>query len=437
MASQVKSSNNRSSYAFLIGLVAAAGVAVSMDGWGRFMVGASPIAVQSAGGVRFAPVATRELTEQDLEAARVAWRYFELNTRAETGLVDSVAGFPSGTLWDQGSYLFALASAEALELISPTEFERRVEAFLESLSLLPLFDGALPNKAYNTVTLEMVGYDNSVSERGIGWSALDIARLLTALRVLERREPKFGHQIRAVLERWDLDAMTSEGTLTGATVEGLETIHLQEGRIGYEQYAARAAAMWGLDVTTAISAAPIMEWQRVNNVDVPIDRRSHSAFKAITPTLSEPYILMGLELGLDSEASVLASRVYEAQWRRSRDTGIATMVSEDHINQAPHFLYSSVYSNGQPWAVVSEDGETHPELRTVSLKAVFGWDALFDTDYTEQLRSDLADLADHGGWYAGRYEASKQVNDVLALNTNAVVLEAVHFIQNGPLWRTR
>ena len=436
MPSQVKPSNNRSSYAFMFGLVAAAGFAIATDGWGRFMASTSHIAVQSLGEARHVPTAPRELTAQDMADARVAWRYFEQNTRPETGLVDSVAGFPSGTLWDQGSYLFALLSAKELGLISGFQFDKRVSAFLDTMALLPLFDGVLPNKAYNTITGEMVDYDNTVSDRGVGWSALDIARLLTAFRVLERRAPEYGAQVRAALSNWQLEKMATAGSLTGAALEGEATVYPQEGRIGYEQYAARAAAMWGLDVSSAISASAIMDWQQIEGVDVPIDRRSSSAFRAITPTLSEPYLLLGLEMGLDSEAQILASRVYDAQWRRYRETGKLTMVSEDHINQAPYFLYSSVFSNGNEWAVVSEDGTQFDALRTVSLKAVFGWDALYDNEYTGMLRDTLSHLASSGGWMAGEFEVDGQKNDVLALNTNGIVLEAIHFMAHGPLWQT-
>eukprot|EP00581_Thalassiosira_minuscula_P023576 CAMPEP_0184427622 /NCGR_PEP_ID=MMETSP0738-20130409/185902_1 /TAXON_ID=385413 /ORGANISM="Thalassiosira miniscula, Strain CCMP1093" /LENGTH=68 /DNA_ID=CAMNT_0026791253 /DNA_START=49 /DNA_END=251 /DNA_ORIENTATION=+ len=68
------------------------------------------------------------------------------------------------------------------------------------------------------------------------------------------------------------------------------------------------------------------------------------------------------------------------------------MVSEDHIDQAPHFLYSAVYGNGVDWAVLAEDGSLHPELRTVSLKAAFGWNALYGNGYTDGIVSGLQDL---------------------------------------------
>ncbi|MEM6618972.1 MAG: DUF3131 domain-containing protein, partial [Pseudomonadota bacterium] len=230
-------------------------------------------------------------------------------------------------------------------------------------------------------------------------------------------------------------AMAADGELTGATRENGETRYLQEGRIGYEQYGARASALWGLDVIPAMSAARIIDWRRAAGVDVPSDRRDHNSFGSITPTLSEPYMLQGLELGLDAESARLATAVYRAQEARFRREGHLTLVSEDHLDRAPRFVYNSVFSNGRPWAVVTESGEHHPDMRTVSLKAAFAWNALYDTDYTAQALTQLADLATDGGWYAGRYEASGELNDVLALNTNAVVLEAIHYKAFGPLWQ--
>lgn len=425
-------SSNRSSFLFLAGLAVAAGLAISGDGLQRYfyMQGGAEIPMAEA----YVRPPTQQLTADDRHAARVAWRYFERNYRPESGLVDSVAGFPSGTLWDQGSYLFALLSAKALGVIPAAQFHERAASLLAALERLPLFDNKLPNKVYHSQTLEMVDYKNAAVPDGVGWSALDVARLLTALRVLEQRNPTYGPQIRQLLNRWDLSSIASAGRLQGAEREGDDIIYRQEGRIGYEQYAARATALWGLDTLAAGSARGIMEWQEISSVDVPIDLRRASTFRSITPTLSEPYFLQGLELGFDQEGAALARRVYQAQENRHTETGQMTMVSEDNINQAPYFLYSSVYSNGSEWAVVSEDGEHYPELRTISLKTAFAWDALFDTDYTQLVRASLSDLETPDGWASGRYEETGEINSVVTANTNAVVLEAIHFRANGPLW---
>lgn len=429
-------SKNRSSLLFVLGLIAAAVATISLDGLGRVFFGHTRDKLDLSLSTPIAAVDPSPLNAADKHAAQVAWRYFAQNTRPETGLVDSVAGFPSATLWDQGSYLLALSSAHALNLVGTAEYDARLNRFLLSLAKIPLFEGKLPNKVYHTETLEMVDYENNTTADGVGWSALDICRLLAGLRILERRDPKYGDQIRGLLSGWELDALTYQGELTGAARENGETIHPQEGRIGYEQYAARAAALWGLDVIRAISAERILNWKTIAGVRVPVDLRNYNTFRTIAPTLSEPYFLQGLELGLDSESKLLAAQVYLAQEARFSRTGTPTMVSEDHINQAPYFLYSSVHSKGEPWTVVTEKGEIHNDKRTISLKAVFAWDALYKRPYTNSLRPQLAHLAGPGGWAAGVYEATNTSNDVLTLNTNAVVLEALHYSAFGPLWQT-
>jgi hypothetical protein len=380
----------------------------------------------------------RPLTLADRSAAERAWRYMRNNTQPETGWVDSVAGFPSSTLWDQGSYLLALVAAERLKIIDKDEFDTRISQLLESFERIALFDGKLPNKVYNTKTLEMVDYANQPTPDGIGWSALDVARMLLAFRILEKRNPEYGHRIRTLLSRWDIQAMGLEGELWGALREGGKTVLKQEGRLGYEQYGARAAAMWGMDVLQAVSARRALKWVDVNNIEVPADIRRSDVFRAITPILSEPYILQAVEMGLDSENKIMAERVYHAQEARHGQTGFLTAVSEDHIDQAPHFLYSTVFSNAEPWAVVTESGAFYPQLRTISVKASFAWNALYNTEYTKLLRKRIAGIGEvEKGWPAGIYETDGSLNDIYTLNTNAVVIEAIHYIENGPLWSVR
>lgn len=208
----------------------------------------------------------------------------------------------------------------------------------------------------------------------------------------------------------------------------------------FEEKAALREAANGapLDVLQAVSSRRAMDMVDVAGIKIPADIRTADVFHAITPILSEPYVLQAMELGLDGENRIMAESVYRAQEARYERTGIPTAVSEDHINQAPYFLYSSVYSNGEAWAVVTEDGDFHPELCTQSVKASFAWDALYNTDYTDMLRSQIEDIGSADkGWPAGIYEADGSVNDVYTLNTNAIVIEAVHYMAHGPLWTLR
>lgn len=109
MSTTSRSTGNRSSLVFLAGLALAAGIAVSGDGLQHYLLSRGGVAIDLDSA--YQRQQERSLTPQDIHAAKVAWRYFETNYRSESGFVDAVAGFPSGTLWDQ-----ALTSLRFLRL---------------------------------------------------------------------------------------------------------------------------------------------------------------------------------------------------------------------------------------------------------------------------------------------------------------------------------
>lgn len=428
-------SNLRSSTVFAAGLLFAGGYAAFHDG---FLIDLRAHAAPQISESRSGDVVVREpapLSARQREMAQAAWSYLARNTQPESGWVNAVEGYPSATLWDQGSYLLGLMSAYRLDIVTGGETDRRIAAFLDGLARIELFDGRLPNKAYDTRSLRMTDYANQPEPDGIGWSSLDIARLLLALRVVERHLPHFGEKIRETLASWDLSAMAQGGRLMSADGTAADYRLLQEGRLGYEQYGARAAALWGVDVVRAMSAEPIFTWHDLDGIDIPIDMRRAATFEAITPVLSEPFLLIAFELGLDTETRVFAQQLLRAQEARWRETGMLTAVSEDHLDEAPYFAYSSVFSNGTEWAVVNEGGDRYDHLRTLSTKAAIGWSALFSTPYTDRLHEAAAALYAPGqGFIAGRYEHDGSENTSLTLNTNGIVLEALHHIAFGPLW---
>ncbi len=132
---------------------------------------------------RLVKTAPRPLSDQEKEWARIAWSYFESNYRESTGMVDSVKDYPATTMWDAASYLMALISALRLNIISENIFHTRLGKFFDAFEKLELFDGKLPNKFYHTLTLEMVTAKNMPTDRGIGWSAIDMGRLLTPFNI--------------------------------------------------------------------------------------------------------------------------------------------------------------------------------------------------------------------------------------------------------------
>lgn len=372
---------------------------------------------------------------QDMAHAQIAWQYFVNNTDPETGLVNSTDNYPSTTMWETGSYFVATMSANRLGLIDEAEAVVRIELVLETLIEMRLFDDALPNKAYNVRTGALVNYANEPVERGLGWSALDIARMVAALGHVNANYPALAAKTAQVIDRWDLAQMVEDGQLIGGNIADGKVRRDQEGRVGYEQYAAKAMMLFGFDTYRAYDAQSHLMVRDVEGHPIPVDTRLH---RNITPafTVSEPYLFDGLEFGFDARSARFATSIYAAQEARYRNTGILTAVSESHIDVAPYFIYSSVWGGGADWAVMSFGGDRLDSKRTITTKVAFAWDALFGTDYTRELVAAIAPLGDPArGWPEGIYEADGSTNSSVTVNTNAVVLAALAFRAHGPLIR--
>jgi hypothetical protein len=378
---------------------------------------------------------TGETTAQDLAFAQIAWRYFANNTNADTGLVNSADKYPSTTMWETGSYFIAVISADLLGLIERDEAQARISLAIDTLTKMRLFDDILPNKAYNVQTGELVDYSNKPTDRGLGWSALDIARMVGALGQVKHHFPDLAPQVAGLMEIWDLDQMVNDGRLIGGNIADDKLRYDQEGRVGYEQYAAKAMMLFGYDMYRAYHTEETLMVREVEGFPVPVDNRLH---RNITPafTVSEPYVFDGLEFGFDARSHRFATAIYKAQEARFQSTGILTAVSESHLDEAPYFAYSSVWGGGAPWAVMSFKGERLDSKRTITTKTAFAWDALFGTDYTRELITNLAPLGDpERGWPEGIYEADGSTNGSVTTNTNAVVLASLAFKAYGPLIR--
>ncbi|MGF1901301.1 DUF3131 domain-containing protein [Aliivibrio sifiae] len=379
---------------------------------------------------------SRILTQEEYQWANTAWQYFENNYQENTGLVNSVDGYESTTMWDTASYIMGLISAEKLNVITDDVFTIRMEKVLQTLARLPLVDNRLPNKAYNTVTLEMVDYSNKPTPNGIGWSAIDIGRILVPMNIIVWQYPQFNKQVNNVLNAWHVGDMIKEGYLYGSRLstssDGFELV--QEGRIGYEEYAAKSMSLMGRDVFNAMKYIDYLEFKTISGVEVPTDLRDPAKYHAHNYVVSESYILDGLEFGADSVSKIFAHRVYQAQEARYNDTGIVTAVSEDNLDQAPYFVYNTVFSDGKEWNAITDTGEDASEFKSLSTKAAFGWYALYKTDYTEVLIQEAQTLfSEDKGWYSGRYELTGEINKAITANTNGIVLESLAYIENGSL----
>ncbi|MGP2410053.1 DUF3131 domain-containing protein [Yersinia sp. 2553 StPb PI] len=423
----------RSYLAMVIGILIAFSIVLYVEKNSQDMED-SRVHITTSIGRPLTPV-PRPLSSEEVIWAKAAWQYFINNTQP-SGLVNSVDKFPSSTMWDTSSYFMALISAQRIGIIQQDEFDTRISNALGALAKLPLFEGKLPNKAYNTQTLSMVNYINQPSTKGIGWSAIDISRMMVPLNILVWSYPQHAVEVNKVISRWQLDALVVDDQLQGSVVDDktqLISLH-QEGRMGYEQYAARILQLVGINASLALDYTVHLQFIKVEGILVPDDDRVSQKEGANTFIVSEPYILTGLELGFDLYSSELAWRVFKAQENRFQRTAIYTSVSEDHVDQAPFFIYSTLHYANEDWAVITDKGESVNQLRQLSTKSAFSWYALWRTPYSEQTRNQLNSLMDSNkGWYSGIYEVNNKINTSLNANTNGVVLESLAFIKGGKL----
>lgn len=102
--------------------------------------------------------------------------------------------------------------------------------------------------------------------------------------------------------------------------------------------------------------------------------------------MSESYAMDALEHGVNSENKPLLETIYQVQQRRWEQNSIVMAVSEDNIDGKPYFVYNTIFSDGIPWAAITDKGEDMSALRTVSVKAAISMAYLFpEREYSKVL----------------------------------------------------
>lgn len=395
------------------------------------------------------PGRTGPLQPDERQLAEAAWRYVVNNTQAQTGLVNAADNYPSTTLWDSGSAIGAIISAEGLGLIGREEASSRLGRMLDTLGSIPLFRDTCPNKAYNTITAQPVTYANEPGE--IGCSALDVGRALYWMRVVQQRHPELAEKAAATVTHWKPGNLVRDGSLYGAAPKGgQEFEYLQEGRLGYEEYGAKAFRLWGFDTAKAAQAEPY-GLISLYGVRLPYDARDPRSTGAHNYVVTESYVLDGIEYGWDEPDDVSsgpfehtsgwiargAQRIFEVQKRRYERTGILTARTEHQLAGPPYFVYDTVYSDGMPWATITDTGEVHPETAAVALKGAIGLWVLWKTDYTDKLFAAVKDAYDPAkGIYEGLLEKDGSRIGAFTANNNGIILASLLYKLDGKILRS-
>lgn len=378
------------------------------------------------------PVPVARATEDQLfnEAARAAWAQVNRHYQPSTGLAYAQPTWAYPTPWDIASSLAAYYSARGLGLISDAEYKNRASRLLETMKKARLYNGVAYGRNYDATSGELVGPDQKPHPNGTGFSAMDLGRLLVVLAIVAKHDPELAEAARAVASRLDAKYIVRDGYLIGTEVnpKSRKPEEYQEGRLGYEQYAATGFAFWNMRAAGALSGRANAKKARVLGIPITADKRG------LDRMTSEPFIMHGLEIGWDADMREMAWQTLSAQAARFARTGQITIVSEDAINQAPHyFYYYCVYCSGKPFVInVHTPGLNLNAPRWVSTKAAFGWHALLPNKYTWQaVEAVRPALSAQSGWASGVFEGSKKSTETFSLNTAAIILEAALYRKTG------
>ncbi|MGF1730024.1 DUF3131 domain-containing protein [Photobacterium kasasachensis] len=391
-----------------------------------------------------------ELSELELQWAETAWKYIENNTNLNTGLVNSIDNYPTLNLSALADYLVALMAAREFNFITSKEHDERLSLVISFLAEMPLGPTGVPNKVYSTSSAKKVDYANQPND--IGWSSIDIGRLLIVLAMTKQRNPEFSEYIDKAVLRWNFcELVTKDGELFGGDIQDGRVQRYKEGRLGQEEYTAYGYLDWQVVPEKAMKLEPY-EVVTINGIDLLFDGRDPRYYDVLRPVYSTPYLLLGLEFNWDkvddtrsSDAehsnevlSAMADSVYRLQESRWEVDRIYTARGEHVVTGEPYHVYDSLYALGTPWITVAEDGSSHDELALVSTRVAFQMWVLWKTDYTERLITLVKELYDpERGWYEGRYELNSAYEKTITLQTNAGVMEALLYKANGKLYQPR
>ena len=364
-----------------------------------------------------------------IRSARAGWSYVSREV-TPIGYVGATKNYQFLTVWDMASGLAAAYSARELGFISPAQYRKFADRTLRSIEKAPLYDNAAFNRMYSAQTGAMVDSKAQPTTIGMGWSALDHGRLFVWLKLVGNDDPAFAARTQAIVTRLNMARLVKDGYMQGEEISAKTNEHraYQEGRVGYEQYAAEGFALWGAKVDSALDFSVNGKPVVVNGQTIITDARGSDVMT------SEPFVMMGLELGWKNETwRNLSLAVLAAQEARFTETGIVTMVSEDAIPVPPaYFYYYLLYHDGKPFVVTTVSGATSDSFpRWVSAKAAFGYHALAPSKYTWQALQTVKYGGSTSGWTAGVFEGTKSSTKTFNLNTAAIVLESAAYMKRG------
>ncbi|MEZ5851409.1 MAG: DUF3131 domain-containing protein [Hyphomicrobiaceae bacterium] len=391
------------------------------------MTKAGPSFASPGAGV---PAINRAELQKDAETA---WQFFAAMTPGtKKGVVPAAVWRQDGgygsydilTMWDAGSIILAYVSARSIGLIDAKEFDERISnvmAFLKAAEFR-WGKGVLPNYRTSVTNYKAVE---------VGYDSTDTGRLFVALHILDK-VTNGAYAADKLIAHWNLPDIVQNKALYD--IKGSKRIKSE--CYNYVFYISRGHKLWNIDVATGYEQP----------LD-PADDASRKAFLAhvakIGSIASEPSVNEAIELGHSTHSKVLANVLYAAQKERFDKTGVLTCVSEAPIDKNPWFTYQGYDLTAEGWhrwpvhsSVTAKHWQTKSfadAYRMVSTKGAFMWHAENGDDYSRKLIEHVRAKArtEGRGFGPGVFEANGKRPNIMDVNTNGMVLEAIASIFSG------
>ena len=97
--------------------------------------------------------------------------------------------------------------------------------------------------------------------------------------------------------------------------------------------------------------------------------------------------------------------------------------------------HDTVFADGYAWNTLSPDDKYVPDRAAIAAKAAIGLWALWETSYTDKLFEAVSGLYTDSGFYEGLYETGNGVIPLQTANNNGIILAALLYKAQGPIFR--
>lgn len=380
-----------------------------------------------------------DLTEEEIEFAKVAWKYFQNNLNYNTSLVNYIDKKEIVSISSISDYIISLIAMNKLNLITDKEFHQKISNIISTLNIIKLDKNGLPYYYYkNNSNLSPI----TQKKNEIGLYIFDLSRLLLVLNLAKSLYSNYSEYIDKFFLRLNFCNL----------IDNCGVIYYENDIFklpGYLSYSIKAFKLLNFD-TSNFEKLFFKEYILIDNVKIyyeypGIFEKEYKPPHFISPI---PYIYEGIEFNwdvlndktsLDSFHTDLASysnskKIYDVQEKRFYDKKIFTSRGE-YLDSNSDYVINSIFANGYSWNVLNSNNNFIPDKSLVSIKTAFGLHYLFNTKYTNNLFNLIKYSYDpNRGWIEGKFESNFYDNKVFTSSTNSMILEVLFYKKYGKIF---